>query len=596
MRAYKIALKSIFALIVLLLTVIFLISITGSNGEEVKPEHTYRIVPSYNPGFYPHDLSLSLYILNEDDEVVDDKDLEILYTMTNHNARTPQKGELITKTGEVYMFSGGKEPDYEYMDFAGIRKTYKYTKSIDVINTSNNFPRVVVVRAAIFADGKKHGRTQTYTYIIGTGIEDFAEHFGAMVVCITTDEKKLYGYEEGIMIKGATYDFTKTNNPQRDEDWWYPKNYNQRGRQWEREAHVAFFESDGTLVLSQNCGIRTAGGTSRNALIKSLKLIARREYSEHTGTFDYEFFDDLRDHYGNRVKSFERLVLRNSVNDDGGSMIRDQLINDLGAYAGVDHQAGRPCVVYLNGKYYSMMTLKQSLDNDNIETRYHINKDTLAIITIQSDFFQFRYRLESGTEEDFNAYIKDMRKLINTNYANKDISEMEEIIDVDNFIKYMAFQIYIVNPDWPHNNVMAWKYTGPVNESVYGMDGKWRFVLRDLDFGFRDPSRNMFETVMSGGLYNNEPHLGQVLKNLLRNKEFNRRFKEYMTKLCTEILTEEVLTEYILNAKEERVQDMKMYRFYFGGSDLQWNNLINEFLDFAKQRNRHVLNQLKKLP
>ena len=69
-----------------------------------------------------------------------------------------------------------------------------------------------------------------------------------------------------------------------------------------------------------------------------------------------------------------------------------------------------------------------------------------------------------------------------------------------------------------------------------------------------------------------------------------------MTKLCTEILTEDVLTEYILNAKEERVQDMKMYRFYFGGSDLQWNNLINEFLDFAKQRNRHVLNQLKNLP
>ena len=414
-----------------------------------------------------------------------------------------------------------------------------------------------------------------------------------MVVCITTRRKPLR-IRRRYWDKGATYDFTKTNNPQRDEDQ-VSKKHNQRGTM-EREAHVAFFESDGTLVLSQNCGIRTAGGTSRNALIKSLKLIARREYSEHTGTFDYEFFDDLRDHYGNRVKSFERLVLRNSVNDDGGSMIRDQLINDLGAYAGVDHQAGRPCVVYLNGKYYSMMTLKQSLDNDNIETRYHINKDMLAIITIQSDFFQFRYRLESGTEEDFNSYIKDMRKLINTNYANKDISEMEEIIDVDNFIKYMAFQIYIVNPDWPHNNVMAWKYTGPVNESVYGMDGKWRFVLRDLDFGFRDPSRNMFETVMSGGLYNNEPHLGQVLKNLLRNKEFNRRFKEYMTKLCTEILTEEVLTEYILNAKEERVQDMKMYRFYFGGSDLQWNNLINEFLDFAKQRNRHVLNQLKNLP
>ena len=110
-----------------------------------------------------------------------------------------------------------------------------------------------------------------------------------------------------------------------------------------------------------------------------------------------------------------------------------------------------------------------------------------------------------------------MRKLINTNYANKDISEMEEIIDVDNFIKYMAFQIYIVNPDWPHNNVMAWKYTGPVNESVYGMDGKWRFVLRDLDFGLRDPSRNMFETVMSRFIQQ-RTSLGTGLKTFLETR------------------------------------------------------------------------------
>jgi hypothetical protein len=46
-------------------------------------------------------------------------------------------------------------------------------------------------------------------------------------------------------------------------------------------------------------------------------------------------------------------------------------MNNSGVYTDVS--------MYLNGKYYSMMTLKQSLGNDNIETRYHINKDTLAV-------------------------------------------------------------------------------------------------------------------------------------------------------------------------------------------------------------------------
>lgn len=596
MKKYRIALNSIFAFIILLLILILAISINSSSVNHANIQNEYRIVPSYRAGFYPHDLSLSLYILNEKDEVIEDKAFEILYTVTNHDSRTSPRGEIVARTGEKYMFSGGKEPSYEYMDFAGIRKTYKYTDSIDIINTSKRLPRVVEVRASIFINGKQHGKTQTLTYIIGTGVEDFAEHFGAMVVCITTDESNLYDYEKGIMIKGKTYDSTKINNPQRDEDWWYPRNFNQRGIEWEREVHVDFFETDGTLVLSQDCGVRISGGTSRNAFIKSLKLIARRSYTEHTGTFNYEFFDGLTDHYGKKVSKFEKLILRNSVNDDGGSMIRDQLIHDLGGVAGVDYQAGRPCVVYLNGKYYSIMTLKQSLDSDNIQTRYHINKNMLSIVTIQSDFFQFRYRIEAGDEKQFKGYINDMQTLINTSYRNKDISEIEEIIDVDNFIKYMAFQIYIVNPDWPHNNVLAWKYTGPINDSVHGMDGKWRFVLKDLDFGLRDPSRNMFDTVMSGGMYNNEPHLGIVLKNLLKNKEFNNRFKEYMTKLCTEILTEEVVIEYILNAKEARIKDLEMYRLYFGGSDLQWNNLIDEFIAFAKERNKHVLAQLDNLP
>lgn len=360
-------------------------------------------------------------------------------------------------------------------------------------NTSNILPRVIVVRASILADGKIKGRTQTFTYIIGTGIKDFAEHYGAMVIAITTDEDNLYDYSKGIMISGETYDLTRKNFPNREFDWWYPKNFNQRGIEWEREAHVDFFENDGALVLSSECGIRVSGGTSRNAAIKSFKLIARSEYGN--GTFDYEFFKDLTDHYGNKVYKFNKLVLRNSVNDDGGSMIRDEILHNLGGYADVDYQAGRPCVVFLNGKYYSLMTLKQSLDSDNLETRYNIPEDKIAMIVVQSDFFQFRYKQEAGPSEYFDEYIKDMKYLINTDFSRKDILEIEKVIDVDNFIKYMAYQIYIVNPDWPHNNVLAWKYYGITNNSVYGMDGKWRFVLKDLDFGLRDPSRDMFETI-----------------------------------------------------------------------------------------------------
>lgn len=566
--------------------------INRDNDVEGATSLSYNIVPSQAPGFYPESLAVILNIEDSTGKRIENNDnIEIIYTITNHKARTPLKGELLAPTGEQYFFAGGKEPSFDSLEAEGFRKTYKYKDYIVLENTSTIMQRVIIVRASLVVDGKVQGKPRTFTYIIGTGVEDFTKYFGAMVISITTDEDNLYDYSKGIMISGETYDLTRKNNPGRDFDWWYPKNFNQRGIEWERDAHVDFFETDGQLVLSSDCGIRVSGGTSRNAAIKSFKLIARNIYGK--GSFEYEFFKDLRDHYGNRVYKFDKLVIRNSVNDDGGSMVRDEILHHLGGYAGVDYQAGRPCVVYLNGKYYSLMTLKQSLDADNIETRYKISSDQVAMIVVKSDFFQFRYKQEAGPAEYFTEFINDMNYLVRTDFSKKDISEIEKIIDIENYIKYMAYQIWIVNPDWPHNNVLAWKYYGTLNESVYGMDGKWRFILKDLDFGLRDTSRDMFSTVMSGGMYNNEPHLGRVLSNLLKNSEFKNRFKTYMTVLCNNILTEEAVVKYITASRDARVQDMELYRFYFGGSERTFNALIDEFIDFAGRRSKHVLNQLK---
>ncbi len=590
--------KTVLVLILICIPVSVLVTLALMYLDTVEPENNiiteYTIKPSGNPGYYCGGFSLSFDITDTEGKHAESNKLNILYTLTVHRLRTPVKNELTSKTGEKYMFSGGKLPAYESTNVEGIRKTYKYDSPILMENTSRRTVRVYEIRACIYEEDKQLGNTQTFTYIIGDVNSGYSDYFNVMVVCITTDEDNLYDYEKGIMISGETFDLTGKNNPQREIDWWYPRNYNQRGIDWEREAHIDFFERDGKLVLSQNAGIRVSGGTSRNSQIKSFKLVAREYYDKEKDSFNYAFFDELYDINGKSIKQFDKLILRNSVNDDGGTMIRDQLLHDIGAKAGLDYQAGRPAIVFLNGKYYSFMTLKQSLDSDNIEARYKIPEENISIIAVQSDFYQFRYKLESGTTQYFNEFINDMRYLINTNFKNKDISEIENIIDVDNFIKYMSYQLFIVNPDWPHNNVLAWKYNGETNNSVHGMDGKWRFILKDLDFGLRNYTADTFNTCLNGSMYNNDPHLGRVLGNLLKNKDFRQRFNSFSTSLCTEILTKEILQSAIIEASDERIKDMELYWFYFGGNRKKWNATINEWLEFSEKRSSYFLPLIKR--
>ncbi|MBO7406393.1 MAG: CotH kinase family protein [Clostridia bacterium] len=562
-----------------------------NNGAAV----TQEVIMSHSPGFYESGINLEMYA---------PEGCEVLYTVTLATGRSVSDGR-VTPTGESYMFIGGLDPDPDNIcdtlpDSLNVnffntsdarRQTFRYSQPLELANNGNFTALIVSVKAALYKDGARITPVKLYTYILGSrdGDKSFSDIFGSMLINITIDEKLLYDYETGIFINGAVYDKAMAEGIAIDP--WTPRNYNQRGKEWERLAYVDFFEKDGTLVYSTLCGVRVAGGTSRGATIKSLKLVADSGYGGDN-RFYYPFFEGARDMNGVKIESFKKLVLRNARNDLGGSMIRDQLVHKLGGETGVAYQEGRNAVVYMNGKYYGLMCLHESLDADYMEDHYFVNKDNVASFLIRSDQYKFRYKQESGTEEQMKCFFSDMNYLIYNNFTDaKGMERIREVIDVEDFCRYMAFQIFIVNEDWPHNNVLVWRYYGPESDSVVGADGRWRFVLKDMDFGLVGPERDTFAMCLNDGLYNNEPCLGPVLKNLLKNAEFRDIFRQSALNVV-DVLNSEHLLERIQEAIDEIEPDMHLYAIYNGMSVDGWLSYLENFKVFARERHDKFLRLL----
>ncbi len=536
-------------------------------------EEGVTITASKEPGFYKSGFLLELYCSNEE--------YRILYTITSHEAFECDENTKVAKTGEECVYSGGVLPDIENLD----QGSYFYKEPIPIPGkpySAKDPVRITIIRA-VAVNEKNEWVTDvyTFTYIIGE-----RSLYGIYLVSICIDEECLYGYEKGIFIKGKTFDDERKMNPEKIIDTHFPRNYLQKGIEWEREAHIQIFDIMGNLVVDQKVGLRINGGASRHYSVKSLKIYARKKYGK--GKIEFEIFEGLEDNYGRSIEEFDKLIFRNSGNDFTGIMFKDVFLHRLAREMGLDWQEGTPCTVYINGKYYSLMNIRESMDGEYIESRYGVASEFVDMVGINYESRGFIYTTSYGLENAAIKFEEDMSMLVNTDWSVHDISEMEEVIDVNNFIEYMAYQIYIRNTDWPHNNVLAWRYRGIPSKNLEGRDGKWRFLIKDMDYRnvFVDYFDNTLRDVL-GNRMTKGPCLGEVLMSCLDNQEFRERFLSYLLGLCNRI-TPDLVDALLLEMKEEWRTDIEIFWKYHGGGESEWLWRIEQLKTFARLRADYI--------
>ncbi len=326
--------------------------------------------------------------------------------------------------------------------------------------------KVTVLRVATFTHGVKIGPTHTHTYIVHPlGVNRYT----LPVISLATDSLHLFDYETGIYVNGKIYDDWKKANPNTPENGGTPANYHQRGDAWERPVHLEIFEVNGSTALSMDAGVRIHGSWARAFRQKTLRLYARNDYS--TNRFKYQLFPD-RD-----SDDYRRFILRNSGQDWTKTMLRDGFMQRLVQDLSFDTQHYRPAIVFLNGEFWGIHNIRDRYDDHYLEQIHGVPRGQVDIL-----------ELNAVVEEGSSQHYKDMIAFIRaSNFAdNAKFAQLQTMMDVYNFGEYNMSNIFINNRDWPHNNIVYWRKqtNGYQPNAPFGHDGRWRWLMKDTDFGF----------------------------------------------------------------------------------------------------------------
>ena len=410
----------------------------------------------------------------------------------------------------------------------------------------------VVLRAAAFQPDFLPGDVATQTYFINQDTQ-------LPVVAISVNPDDLFSDSDGIYVEG-------TNGvPGNCSET--PKNWNQ---DWEKLANVEFFETDGSVVINQQAGLKISGGCSRNYAQKSLALIARQEYGSRT--FEHTLFPQKD------VDSFKTLELRNSGQDWFRTMFRDGMVHTLlSSHDGMNVLAYRPVIVYLNGAYWGIHNIRELPDEAYLEQNY-------GAIPGAIDLLEGLAAPIEGSADAYNQMLEFIRE--NDMSLDQNLVAIDASMDTDQYIDYQAAQIYVANADWPSSNIKFWKSNT--------LDNRWRWIMFDTDLGFGgnengQPSSNtLFQaTDPAGPDWPNPPASTELLRSLLENESFKHRFVQRIASHMNITFDSTHVNQVIDNLSAAIAADVPAHEERWEesiGFSTPWDLHIGSLRDFAQER------------
>ena len=395
----------------------------------------------------------------------------------------------LSGTGTVRYTLDGSTPTEE---------SPEYTKPITVSSTG-------VVKAVCFEEGALPSRTLMLSYIVNEG------HSLPVVSLVSED----------------TTEFSQM--------------YNGPAKGVELQASISLYR-DGSGFTAP-CGVSLNGETSLILSKKNMSLRFRGAYGQETLQYDI---------FGGGATEFTNLLLR-AGQDQEQAIIRNELSQSLCEKADMDviNQRSIYCVLYVNGEYNGIYTLKEKANKYLYAAVAGVDPDSVEVVETPAEYGTPFYDQIISL-----ARTSDMR--LDENYE-----QLSSLIDMDSLIDWLLMEGFCANTDLTSGNLRYCR-----SEDA---DGKWHFMFYDLDATFAVPGVTYSNLMSKYGL--ERIQVSSLIYPLMKNAEFKDRFLTRAAELMSDKLTNVAVINEI-NALAGEISgevERDFARYGKSRSDWEWN-------------------------
>lgn len=498
------------------------------------------------------------------------------------------KVTLDCATGEAktYYTTDGSEPKI------GGESTSEYVSSpIEIKETT-------IIKARTFDGDKPASEILTGTFLVVDKYhKDCGNGFTVPIVSISTDEEYLYDPEIGFLLtEGSKNGVSHPNSSCLSKFG----SVNLFQENWKRPVVFEYIE-DGKVTMVQEAEASVMGGCSREWKVVSLKLKAGSKVGSSKKEFSKSPFKDKPNN------KYTSLHLRNGGN--GGNTedlsvvrVRDGFMQSLVKDMNIDYQAYQPVAYYLNGKYMGLMGLRERTNEDYVESNYGLDEEDIDVLKANNSEGMV---VSNGTLDAYNDMIEFLE---NNDPTTKEYYETAcKYIDMDEYIDYQIFEHFIVNTDWPGNNIKIWRDR---------KNGKFRWITYDTDFGFGlyshnncVPDLNTFKFAVgespimwsngikiSGNYVRQQPNWKvTIFYHLTKNPQFQEKFvNKALIHLGTTFSFDRVKAEWEKLQKEVEAEFCAFAKKYgHDNTSLEKLDGAKRMLEFAAKRHDYIYDHMK---
>lgn len=375
---------------------------------------------------------------------------------------------------------------------------------------------------------------------------------------------------------------------------WFGENgfYNQIREEIEKRAHLEYYDITTDEYFYRNTQVKLGGNWTLGYPQRTLNLnFNKDENGNKNEAVKAQIFPSRqrRDEKG-KVKSYTRFRLHN-----GGNAFEESIgFNDAFMQAIMENDYNvattgyRPCIAYFNGEYWGVYSIREHYKKQYFSSHYGVDKDDVILYD-----FKGQFNVSDGDPEQALECLNDLREFIAFDLNNEKIYEkfISEYFDINSFIDVILANAYCSNWDFVgnFNNLKMWR-TYAVDEKNPYTDGRWRFVIHDTDFAFRENTNYLDRNV------NNSYSRFFFLSQLMKSSQFRKQLYQRATELMETTFNHDRVFTLLDNmiAEIEPYHLASMYRWGQQSNYLSyWKNEINIVKANLEYKENNFLSILK---